>query len=139
MKKLILIVVLATCVSAGDTSMQRTGGKLNGRWWHIMDNDQRFAYVLGYGDAAQMMTNWPNYFPVLPTTFEDVIKGVNRIYEEPENLVLPISDAIWLFTLKAKGYSKQRVDEGLQMVLERTRGKIQQTPPSWNIKTPLEQ
>lgn len=33
----------------------------------------------------------------------EIIKGVDRIYDDPENLILPIVDAFDIFAAKAKG------------------------------------
>jgi hypothetical protein len=49
-------------------------------------------------------------FPCLPTTFGDIEKGLNRFYQEPENLMFPVSFALHFFTMKVNGASQVEVE-----------------------------
>ena len=57
----------------------------------------------------------------LPATmsFGEIVKGMDRFYEEPENLILPVIEAMEIFTLKANGASPDRVEKKLAGFRER--------------------
>jgi len=58
------------------------------------------------GDVVQDLRH---YFPST-MTFGEIIKGLDRFYEEPENLILPVIDGLELFTLKANGVTQEAID-----------------------------
>ena len=122
MRKLILILALATCASATDFEYLKTNGWLNGRAWIEMTGTQKIHYLLGYMEANQAPSRTPGYFPDAPTNIGDTLKGLDRIYGEPENLILPIADALMVFTAKTNGLSKAEVDADLRFRLRHAKG-----------------
>ena len=122
MRKLILILALATCASAGD-DVYTTGGRFNGRWWITMTNMRKLDYLSGYADAlGGVEENWDCFYPRAPRTHGDVKIALDRFYGDAENLVLPIGDAIWVFTSKTRGLPKAEIDERLRIVLGNASG-----------------
>ena len=122
MRKLILMLVLATCASAGDFEYLKTNGWLNGRAWIEMTGTQKIHYLLGYMESNQVSARVSGYFPDAPTNIGDTLKGLDRIYGEPENLILPIADALMVFTAKTNGLSKAEVDADLRFRLQHAKG-----------------
>ena len=59
------------------------------------------------------------YFPVT-LSFSDIVKGVDEIYEDTANLILPIVDTMEIFALKASGAAQTQVDAKLAELRERS-------------------
>ena len=53
----------------------------------------------------------PSYFPGVP--YGDVLKGVDRFYEEPENLTFPVLYALEVFALKVNGATQSEIEKNL--------------------------
>ena len=131
MRRLILILALATCASAGDEPWQ-TNGKVNGRYWTGIDDMQKLAYLVAYKEASEAYhQSDTGYFPCSPVILGDILKGIDRIYSDPENLVLPVVDALWIFTAKTRGSSPREIEQGQWLVLQRARGRLREWP-AWS-------
>lgn len=48
------------------------------------------------------------FFPKVP--FGDITKGLDRFYQEPENLMFPICDALRIFKIKVVGATQAEVE-----------------------------
>ena len=48
-------------------------------------------------------------FPDVP--FGDIVKGVDRFYQEPENLTFPVNYALEIFTLKVNGSTQAEIEK----------------------------
>jgi hypothetical protein len=73
-------------------------------------------FIVGYGEAI-MAVGYKHdelMFPMLPTTFGDIERGLNRFYQEPENLIFPDSFALHFFTMKVNGASQSEVEAELK-------------------------
>ena len=122
MRKLILILALATCASAGNFDYLKTNGWFNGRAWTEMTSTEKIHYLVGYMEANRASARIPGYFPDAPTNIGDTLKGLDRIYAEPENLILPIADALMVFTAKTNGMSRTEVDAEIHFRLQHAKG-----------------
>src|ERR1700679_189681 len=98
------VLVLTAGLLDGERNEMHTGGVMNGRAWTALTAGDKLSYLFGYADHWQVATAFENvhryadhgitdseegWFPLsLPWT--DIAKGVDRFYQEPENLRFPI-------------------------------------------------
>jgi hypothetical protein len=110
MKKLAWIMLLFVLPCLSQTDIKRTDGGLNGRFWDTLSSTSKLFFIMGFDDAIG--TVYPNservYFSKVP--YSDIVKGVDRFYQEPENLMFPVSDALQIFTIKANGATQAEVE-----------------------------
>jgi len=139
MRKAILILPLIVAVCAPQTwsELNTTLGKANGRYWQSLSTTSKLDFLVGFGegysaaapsgipwDLRQMVgeakvaaatkaleasrsLKW--YFPE-KLSYGEVVKGVDRFYEDPENIRLPITDALEIFTRKVNGATQAELD-----------------------------
>src|SRR5258706_12035275 len=83
-------------LSTIDGADKKTVGYVNGRYWQTLDPMEKVVFIEGYGEAINAAGSKREelMFPWLPTTFGDIEKGLNRFYQEPENLMFPVSFAL---------------------------------------------
>lgn len=104
---LLLVGSLATSCYAADVNNERTNGHFNGRFWTGLSDTSKTMFVLGYCDAAGTSD-----CPKQPT-FGDIVKGIDRFYQEPENLRLAIMSAIHVFALKVTGAKASDIEDAM--------------------------
>jgi len=93
---------------------------LNGRYWMSIGKNNRIDYLVGFGEAVGWYSamgatdqvlhdknadNWPT-----GATAGDIEKGVTKFYEEPENLSIPIINAIKIFAMKLHSRPQPAID-----------------------------
>jgi hypothetical protein len=139
MKKLMLVLVLAAVSGAGQTpDAQKTQGRLNGRYWESLAGPVKVEFVVGYAEgvtntqvslllvgigfanrklddegAKNLRDTIQLLFP-LDTSYGDVLKGLDRLYAEPENLPLPINSAFRILAMKFRNDKSEDIDAELR-------------------------
>jgi hypothetical protein len=113
---LILLLVLSCGFSQeqSEIAFRRDSGGLNGRQWQSMTYLDKFHYLLGATDAIleAAPTEYSKYFDVQSgLTFGEFTKAVDRFYEEPENLPIPIVWAARVVTMKTNGATAKELDQ----------------------------
>jgi hypothetical protein len=116
MNKLALAVLLLIPCLAQDSSsdIQRTNGGVNGRLWQSLSSTSKLYLLVGFDEAMGLAQPYREkiYFPKVP--YGDVVKGIDRFYEAPENLTFPVSDALQIFTLKVNGATQSEIEVRLR-------------------------
>ena len=103
---LLLVISLAPACYAVDADNDRSNGHFNGRFWSGLNNNSKAAFILGYCEGASDC-------PIQPT-FGDIVKGVDKFYQEPENLRLAIRSAIRVFALKVAGANASDIEDAMR-------------------------
>lgn len=90
---------------------QRTLGFLNGRTWNAANADMKVSYMTGLLEMIMLTpdADMLKYFGRNLTTAENS-KAVDRFYEEPENLNIPVPFALQIVAKKANGESPDAVE-----------------------------
>jgi len=95
---------------------------INGRFWNSSSKDGKMMYVSGALDGiriTQQSNGLPDRFPK-HSTVGDYIKEVDKLYNEGENVKIPVIWAIGYYvTLKLKGEIKSSELEGTLIALRK--------------------
>ena len=117
MRKLawILFMLVLRCYAQTSENEQTLGG-LNGRFRERLKPSDRLLFILGLHEGLNIpgsseQANMRSYFPDVP--YGDILKGVDRFYEEPENLLFPVVYALKIFALKVNGATQAEIDKEL--------------------------
>src|SRR5258706_5446561 len=100
----ILLLILATAATSEVPSNQFTHGHRNGRWWQHAAESDRTSYLSGYLDhggysSALDVPGWYFGYDQLKKDFvslsvTDVSEALDRFYDKPPNLVVPLRAAL---------------------------------------------
>jgi hypothetical protein len=84
---------------------EKTLGILNGRFWLSANETARLYYLIGLNNATAALgkDGVRELFLAWPATFAEMIKFVDGFYADPANGVIPVLDAIGIFTAKLHG------------------------------------
>lgn len=121
--KLVVVTLLSLSLFAENTPPIFTHGLANGRYWAMLNKTGKAAWVDGYQTGlqigAQSMANLSDtdfedqsvaYLPK-SLTIGEITGAIDRFYSEPENVLVPVSDAISVVSFKAGGTSASDLDE----------------------------
>jgi len=106
------LCICALCFAQGDSQRVRdsqTDGQPNGRFWNSISADARFGFVIGYCAAATGTLKCPT-----EAQFGEIEKAVDRFYQDPENLRLPIAVAVQVFARRLEGMSEATIQAFLE-------------------------
>lgn len=88
-----------------DIADERTNERLNGRFWSRLPEEfnhhYKLYFVLGYCESGEC--------PVQPN-YGEIVKGIDKFYDEPENLRLPIFLAMRVFAMKVAGAKATEIE-----------------------------
>jgi hypothetical protein len=110
---LVLGLLFWTAAVAADGPLA-TRDAMNGRSWRTLNETGKVYYIVGFNDALRTMSlRSAADLDVYDTqrTMGETVEGVDEIYQKPENVILPVYDAIELFALKSKGVPATQVEE----------------------------
>jgi len=81
---------------------QQTLGELNGRFWQGIPSGLKSMFIVGFAEGVAFAG--PGQLKAFPTVpYGDIVKGLDRFYQEPENLIFPMGYALEIFTMKVRG------------------------------------
>jgi hypothetical protein len=103
----------ATSEGATTDNQYKTNDRDNGRFWELMDDAKRASYINGFEAAFSLQGGYKpkqTQFPTGSGTFGDIRKGLDRFYQDPENLSFPIFYALHIFAMKVNGASQAEVE-----------------------------
>lgn len=112
-------VVVPVPIPAPDLSEIMTMDHPNGRLWKSWSDTGKLAYLLGMREALNPLLEdipkheAPTYFSP-KMTLSQTQTGVDRFYEDPLNVRIPIFAAMRLVTMKANGAPTQQIDSELE-------------------------
>jgi hypothetical protein len=120
MKKLVLLLLLLTplCTAQG-IEKDLTSGFPNGRFWHRIDRMGKLIYVMAFSDgiAAGPGTSDERVKAVehymASSNHGELIDGIDKLYEQPENAMLPIVWIMEVFSMKARGATPNEIGDRL--------------------------
>jgi hypothetical protein len=85
-----------------------TLGYRNGRLWQSVTSNFKTFYLTGFSEAFNLYSsNQPDF---ASATIGDAEKGLDRFYQEPENLMFPVITALRFFAMKLNGASQVEVE-----------------------------
>jgi hypothetical protein len=90
-------------------SDSQTEGQPNGRFWNQIPADAKFGFVVGFCAAATGVLSCP-----AEAQFGEIEKAIDRFYQEPENLRLPVAVAIQTFARRLSGMSEANIQAFLE-------------------------
>jgi hypothetical protein len=70
-----------------------TGG-VNGRFWHTLSSTSKLYFLYGFDEAMGLAKPYDDKLYFANVSYGDIVKGLDRFYQEPENLMFPISYAL---------------------------------------------
>ena len=91
------------CAQAQDTNT--TLGFANGQAWGRMSESMKLGFVVGFADgfgSAVAVSTYDDRFPSKSTNGE-IVKALDKFYEEPANAAIPITGALQIFTAQVRG------------------------------------
>jgi hypothetical protein len=92
------------------TDDQRTLGFVNGRLWNGSNIDMKLSYIVGIAEAVSLTSGDVfRYFGRNLNAAENA-KAVDRFYEDPGNLPVPVSFALQIVAMKANGEKPEAVE-----------------------------
>jgi hypothetical protein len=139
LKRTILCVALfsiATLLPAqNDLERQyKTGPQYNGHFWVDMAPEHKVAYLSGYGDALNTVTllDGPAVNGVFPFGLRmgEIVKGIDRFYDTPENLRITIAGAIAVFNARFAGVSEDKIQKGILELREEAAAALRADRPA---------
>ncbi len=111
-----LALLLCTMLVASDDEPDKTLGAFNGRFWQKCNAAVKTGFIVGFNSAMQASTTISKQEVQKYTagvSFGEMVKGVDQIYQTPENASLPIWVAIRIVVLKANGVPEDKIGETL--------------------------
>jgi hypothetical protein len=138
MKKSVLVLLLGTVTCIGQIpEAYRTNGQLNGRYWESLGDQLKTEFIVGYSEGITSGQVTPFVALALAnskldekgnkslndiqqllfprgTPYGDVMKGLDRLYAEPENLPLPVSSALRVLGMKFRSDKAEDVEAELR-------------------------
>jgi hypothetical protein len=112
MKKLAWMFMLVLPCFSQAINNEKTLGGLNGRFWERLTPSDRLWFIIGLHEGLEYSeATMRSYFPDVP--YSDILKGVDRLYEEPETLTFPILYALEVFALKVNGATQSEIEKNL--------------------------
>jgi hypothetical protein len=120
MKRLTLLLVLLTLPCLAESDSDKTGGVVNGRFWQHLEPMAKIAFIIGLQEGigigaattADGDKSIKTYFEKA-ANYGEIIAGVDRLYQEPENAALPVFWVLEVFTMKVRGASQGEIDTKL--------------------------
>jgi hypothetical protein len=123
MKLATLLLFLAVTAAGVDGPLPRTGGFANGRYWVDAPYQEKLGFVLGFFDGIRTPTTnddkanraIDSYQKILfgPSTFGEIITGLDDFYSDPANRLIQVSVAMMYFKDKASGASPESLAKDL--------------------------
>lgn len=109
----LLWVAGLACGQAQDTT--KTFGYQNGRSWASMSESMKLGFVVGCGEglAFAEMRKFGEQFPSKSTNGE-IVKGLDKFYDEPANAPIPIVGALGVFAAQVRGASASEITEMIE-------------------------
>lgn len=107
----VLTAILFLSSALSQTAYDRTGRARNGRFWIGMRPSDQVSFLHGFSDgvfATNSVEATKIYTPT-GTSFGELARFISRLYEDPENMGIPIKDAIRLFVVKLHGASAEQL------------------------------
>lgn len=111
----LLFLAINACIAQEGSDTAKTGTLSNGRTWLSLSDkatsSEKLNFLTGAAEAAAVTspTEYPKYFGNA-LTIGEFITGIDRFYDEPANLPIPIIHALRLVTMKANGENPAAVE-----------------------------
>jgi hypothetical protein len=108
----------ATQPSANQERLQKTAGRLNGRFWATMDETSKLYFLTGFREALRVAgvedAGQARYLS--GATFGEIVTGLDQFYKDPANAAIPAMDAIEVFASKVKGATPESLAQQIAML-----------------------
>jgi len=87
-----------------------TLGFVNGRSWNNATIDMKFSYIVGIAEAIALSGGDVTRFLARTLSAAEDAKGVDRFYEDPGNLPVPVSFAMQIVAMRANGEKPEAIE-----------------------------
>jgi hypothetical protein len=122
MKKsaLFLLLLTLTCGSA-DLEDSKTSGFVNGRFWNQLQPMAKVVYLMafqegimaGAGTLDAKTKTTDQYVDPTAAKYGEIVSGLDRLYKQPENINVPVFEALKVLTMKIRGATKDEIENAL--------------------------
>jgi hypothetical protein len=124
----VFALLLIAMAYGQQTSVDRTGNLFNGRAWKSWDAGHdlaRSGYLIGVAEATKTVkciSKNEELSPEFPFVLRpvEIIEALNRFYDDPENMPIPIRWALHIVSLKVNG----KTSEEIHATIERLRRSV---------------
>lgn len=127
----VVLMMALPCVAQEAAAPVKTLGLVNGRFWLALSHhDGRAGYLIGFHEAitsafgVTLDPHASSMFFSSNMTFAEIEKAVDRFYESPEYLPIPIMAALRIVSMKASGAPQAEIDAELDI-----NRKLSASPP----------
>ena len=121
---LIIFAAVAVAQDSQDHAPFRTFGVINGRGWRVFSPDSKISYIEGVKAGLGMaVVRTPvdspcdvlnkgtvAAFSAEGFTQGEILEAVDRFYDQPENLLIKITDALEIVSAKARGVPQDVIE-----------------------------
>ncbi|MBM3765249.1 MAG: hypothetical protein FJW32_07630 [Acidobacteria bacterium] len=133
MRKLIIIFGLALGSQSwqGDPAKLSTNGYLNGRFWAMLDKNQRTVYVAGFLDGTDARK-------VVGESIREavIVRFVNEFFDEPATEAVPIRSAMFCAFDRTWSGDANKFSACRVRVIEELRNPAKESPAGTRLDTP---
>ena len=109
-----LLLAAAGC-AAQTPDVERTNGRLNGRFWEELRAENKIIFIVGITEGLRA-GELPSLGLLYPpgATVGDVIKALDGIYAAPENLRVSVNDALRVVSMTFRGDKPEDIEAALR-------------------------
>jgi hypothetical protein len=114
MKRAVLVLAFAGLAFGQIPENSRTNDFFNCRWWNGESDDARLGFIMGYSDIWDAIKDLAPLSNALnKATFGEIRSGVTAVCSRPENGIITVLDALWIFAARVAGVSESAVEESI--------------------------
>lgn len=95
-----------------------TYGDINGRGWNAISSDGRTLYLRGVSDGIirESSDAFKKKYMCGTLSTAEVRTAIDRFFSEPENLLVPVIDALHIVSMKVNGGLQSEIDNYLSVM-----------------------
>lgn len=100
-------------------SLDRTDALLNGRAWLSWPEEFKAMFIMGMYEGAAAVDAGSTLLTTLRTraSYDEIILGVDAMYTDPTNRVIPIGRMLPIYTAKTRGTPSTEIDAMISAAL----------------------
>ena len=117
-RNVVALAVLAALIPASSAIGQQSPD--NGSYWHLLSEQARISYIIGYftgfRDGTTNAHGKPGNYENTQFSLKQIKDGVDYCYSDPKNVVLAVGECIAVTMLRAANVPKEEIDSRLKQM-----------------------